>query len=132
MKLTHRPRTPQIASSMRLAAWLFCLTCLALAAAAGLLGHAVQTITSRPAYLALGLLGLACVCALLQYHLARRVRCPLCLVPPLVPKGCSKSRHARRLLGSYRLRVACGVIFRSRFRCPYCGEHTRVTPRPNP
>lgn len=37
-----------------------------------------------------------------------------------------KHRKARRLLGSYQLRVAFAVMFTDRFRCPCCNEHTAL------
>jgi hypothetical protein len=66
---------------------------------------------------------------------ASRTRCPLCMVPPLAKKSCSKHRDARKLLGSYRLRAAMAILFRGRFRCPYCNEPTEMavrTRRPQP
>lgn len=51
------------------------------------------------------------------------------MMPPLHPKRCQKNRRARRLLGSYRLRVATGVLLRDRFLCPYCGEATKMAVR---
>jgi hypothetical protein len=68
-------------------------------------------------------IGLALFLAVpLRWIIAERTRCPLCLTPVLGNKGCSKHRHAKTFLGSYRLRVALAVIFKKSFRCPYCNE----------
>jgi hypothetical protein len=72
----------------------------------------------------LGVLGL-----FFQTLLAQRVRCPLCMTPPLGSKGCQKNRKARPLFGSHRLRVACAVLAKDHFRCPYCGEPTQLEVR---
>lgn len=69
------------------------------------------------------------VAYVLEWILSSRARCPLCMSPPLHPKRCQKNRRARRLLGSYRLRVATSVMFRNHFQCPYCGEATKVAVR---
>lgn len=66
---------------------------------------------------------------LLQWSMAQRARCPLCMVPPMVRKPCSKNRAARKLFGSYRLRVATGILIRGSFRCPYCNEPTAMETR---
>lgn len=55
-----------------------------------------------------------------------RARCPLCMNPPLVPRGCQKHRNAMRLFGSHRLMVAKSIFTRGKFVCPHCGEATAV------
>jgi len=62
--------------------------------------------------------------------LAHRARCPLCIARPLFPNSCSLHRRAPVWLGSYRLPVAASVVFRGRFRCPFCGETTAMRARP--
>ncbi len=71
----------------------------------------------------------AVVVRVLEWSLAGKVRCPLCMTPVMRNMGCSRHRRARRLLGSYRLRVAIGVLFRDRFTCPYCNEPTAIQVR---
>lgn len=56
---------------------------------------------------------------------ARRLvlRCALCSVPLWSGQKCQKHKKAKPALGvSYRLGVASGVVFKGRYRCPYCGE----------
>jgi len=65
----------------------------------------------------------------LTFIVSARLRCPLCMVPPLIRRGCSKHRHAKKLFGSYRLKVAYSILFADRFRCPYCGEPTAMEAR---
>lgn len=71
--------------------------------------------------------GLSCMAA--SFLMAGRLRCPLCIMPPLRNQPCSKHRGAVRLLGSHRLEVARSVIFKGSFRCPYCGEPTAMQVR---
>jgi hypothetical protein len=66
---------------------------------------------------------------IIQIIVANRVRCPLCMMPPLAQKGCQKNHRARPLFGSYRLRVASSALLRDHFQCPYCGESTRMEAR---
>ena len=74
--------------------------------------------------------GVALVCLLVNFSLGSRLRCPLCMVPPLVNRRCSKHREAARLFGSHRLKVAQSIMFKDSFRCPYCGEPTAMEVRP--
>lgn len=71
--------------------------------------------------------GLALIIA--QWIVASHAGCPLCRTPVLASMGCVKHRKARRLLGSYKLLVALSIIFKERFRCPYCNEPTAVEVR---
>lgn len=66
---------------------------------------------------------------LLYLNFGIRARCPLCMNPPLVPRGCQKHRNAVRLFGSHRLRVATHIFTRGRFICPHCGEATALEVR---
>lgn len=74
-------------------------------------------------------IGTALLLLLIQWIMSSRARCPLCVVQPLQRRACSKHREARRLLGSYRLRVALSILFRGWFRCPYCNEPTAMEVR---
>lgn len=95
---------------------------LALLAAAGG-GVAVLVLQERQwAVHALVALGAAVGLGLLHLIAASAVRCPLCLTKPLIRTGCQKHWRAKRLFGSYRLRVALGAACLRHFRCPYCGE----------
>ena len=60
------------------------------------------------------------------WTLGGHTNCPLCWTPVFAPKGCTKHREARKLMGSHRLRVALAVLFRNQFRCPYCNESTAM------
>jgi hypothetical protein len=66
---------------------------------------------------------------IIQWGMARRARCPLCMTPVMETKRCSKHRNAKPFLGSYRLRVALSIIFKGSFRCPFCHEPTAIQVR---
>jgi hypothetical protein len=91
-----------------------------------------------PVWSAVILIAFTAMVILLQWIMASRTNCPLCVTPVLANKSCSKNRHARQLFGSYRMRVATTILFRNLFRCPYCGELTALKVResrynrPNP
>lgn len=61
-----------------------------------------------------------------QWVAASHAGCPLCRTPVLSPMRCLKHRKARRLLGSYHLRVALAIMFTDRFRCPYCNRPSEI------
>ena len=83
----------------------------------------------RRLWVGLGLIALVPVILLFQRILSEQAKCPLCMTPPLVHRDCQRSRNARRLFGSYRLRIACAVLLRGKFTCQYCGEPTRCVIR---
>jgi hypothetical protein len=93
---------------------LVCLTC-----------YAVLHATHGMMLMLLSGIGVFVMTWLLYMLGASMCKCPLCRSGPLSSKRCARHRNASRLFGSYRLRVAAGVLFTNHFRCPYCGESTR-------
>lgn len=69
------------------------------------------------------------VCMILNLMMSGRLRCPLCMVPPLLNHRCSKHKSAAAFFGSHRLSVALSILFKGSFRCPYCGEPTAMRVR---
>ncbi|MCF7732188.1 MAG: hypothetical protein K9N23_10895 [Akkermansiaceae bacterium] len=80
-------------------------------------------------YSALGVSALTVLMFIIQWLVATKCRCPLCVGLPLCNTGAMRNRNARRLFGSYRLRVAQSIVMQGHFRCPYCGESTAMEVR---
>jgi len=120
----HRLPSKSAVRRIRLAALLLGAKCLIAPVAAGVMLYSLAVGDNELALVALTAALLAAPVVLLQWMVAHRASCPLCLAPVLANKGCSRHREARTLFGSYRLRVALAVIFLNRFRCPFCGEPT--------
>lgn len=78
---------------------------------------------------ALGVIGFTVLLTIAQWLTAAKCRCPLCIGLPLCRTRAVKNRHAQRLFGSHRLRVAHSIFFKGYFRCPYCGEPTAMEVR---
>lgn len=125
----HRLPNPHSVSRFRFAAFLLLVKWLLLFGSAGLLPYSLVVGNRDLTHLAIGLLGLALLTLVLQWLVAARARCPLCIGHPLAHKACATHRNVRRFCGSYRFHVALSVIFRGCFRCPYCGEATVVAVR---
>jgi hypothetical protein len=125
----HRFPSNSSVSRFRFAALLFIVRSLLPLVGLPLLLWAVFTHERIWLAVALGVLAAFPMVALVQWIAASKVRCPLCMVPPMVSRGCSKNRRARRLLGSYRLRVAVSALVLGNFRCQYCGEPTQMKAR---
>lgn len=66
---------------------------------------------------------------LVYFFSSSSFRCPLCRVTCMAANRCGKHRKARPLFGSYRMRVAMGIVFSGDFRCPYCGEPVALQQR---
>ncbi len=125
----HRPRSISDVRSLRLASLLLLGNRLLILTAGSLL--LVSFFANDQHLMVFGSILVAVSFALIiaQWIVASQAGCPLCRTPVLAPMGCVKHRKARRLLGSYKLRVAFAIIFRERFRCPYCNETTEMEAR---
>ncbi len=125
----HRLPTQRAVTRFKIAAWLFAFLWIQILLTSGILIHSLVVADTDLTYVALGLIAGCVLVAVIQWAVASRARCPLCHAHSVARNGCSKHRTAKRLCGSYRLRVAVSVIFKKSFRCPYCGESTAVRPR---
>lgn len=125
----HKFSSTQAVRRIRLAALLLLAKCLLAPAAAGVLLYSLSVADRQLTIVGMGIMIAAGAAVIMQWLVARRANCPLCLTPVLARKGCAKHRTARPLFGSHRLRVALAVLFRDRFRCPYCGEPTLMQVR---
>lgn len=108
----------------RLAALLLCVSGMVAPVAVGLLIESTMTHNPELTLAGSGLMVFCLVLVISQWIAASRAKCPLCVIPVLAPKTCMKHRCARPLFGSHRLRVALAILFKNRFRCPYCNEST--------
>ncbi len=120
----HHPRSLAAVLRFRLAAFLLLGNCLFALITAALLVHSILTDNQPLTRIASALLIITSVLVIVQWIAGSRTGCPLCRTPVLAPKRCVKHSRARTILGSHRLRVAAGIIFRNQFRCPYCNEST--------
>lgn len=118
----HRFASSSIIFRLRAAAFLFCLKCLLVPVVVGLLVYSFVEHDRELTIMAIGLGVLTAILLFVQWMVAVRARCPLCMTPVLANKRCSKHRNARTLLGSHRLRVSLAILFKGRFHCPYCHE----------
>jgi hypothetical protein len=75
---------------------------------------------------------LALLMALVFTAEAPGTRCAVCSASLFSGTGCMKHASARRLLGSYRLQTACGIILTGSYRCHHCGELVLLEKKPSP
>ncbi len=127
----HRLKSTSLVYRFRLAALLLYAKYLLFVLACVSMMHATIQGSQQLAVGGAGLLGVAVVIAILQWVLAARTACPLCMTPVLARKQCATHRHAKTFLSSYRLRAAFDIVFRNSFRCPYCNEPTALEVRVN-
>lgn len=112
---------------MKFGAAFLLLALVSLVLTVAVLGGAVYLHHQKIALVALGLLGLSAVLFIVYRLFASGAHCPLCRSPVLGGSRAQRNRNARRFLGSYRLRVACSILARNKFVCPYCNEATCCT-----
>jgi Zn-dependent membrane protease YugP len=125
----HSFRSESAIKRLRFAALLVCMKCLLAPAAVLILVYSVLIHDDSLTNLAIVLVGLTVLMTLLQWIVALRTQCPLCMTPVMASKGCSKHSQAKTILASHRLRVALFVLFRGWFRCPYCNEPSELRVR---
>lgn len=118
----HRLRSKSAIHRFRFASLLICAKCLLVPLGVGLLFYSILFHDDGLTLISLGIILLSALVAILQWLIASRTNCPLCMTAVLALKGCTKHRNARTFLGSHRLRVALAVLFTNSFRCPYCNE----------
>jgi hypothetical protein len=121
-ELMHRFSSHHAIRRMRVTALLLVVKCALIPCAAVVLAWAVIDSNMELAFLGLVMAGLGILVLVLQWVIAARANCPLCITPVMASKGCSLNRKAKSFLGNYQLRVALAVLFTGSFRCPYCGE----------
>lgn len=125
----HRLPSDTVLRRFRIAAVLVILMWASVPAALGFLVYGIFHDEHNWLVIAAGVVFLGLFCSILNYMMGGRLKCPLCMVPPLQNRRCSKHRTAQKLFGSHRLKVAQSILFRDNFRCPYCGEPTTMEVR---
>ena len=125
----HQFRSRSTVLRFKAASLLLCSQCLLAPLASLTLIYALLQNDRKLTHVAIGMGIAAVVLTALQWILAARTRCPLCLAPVLASRDCAKPRRAFPLLGSHRLRVALSILFKNTFRCPYCWEKSAMTVR---
>ena len=125
----HRPRSTTEIARFRIAAVLWFGICVLMPVAAGVLLQSLMVEDRQLTAIGAGLSVLSVGLLIPQWVVGAHSRCPLCRTPVLAPKGCVKHRRAKSLFGSHRLRVALAILFKNKFRCPYCNEVTAMEVR---
>jgi hypothetical protein len=111
---------------LRLSALVFPLLILAFMAELAFVVYAFLQLSREALIQSLfGMGGLLCL-ALLYGIAASKSKCPLCRCGPMSSQRCAKHKYAETVMSSHRLAVVVSVLFLNRFRCPYCGESTRL------
>lgn len=125
----HHPRSISAARRLRLASQLLLANRLLIPIAGGSI---IVSLFANDRLLLIYGVVVATISVLLlvsQWIAASQASCPLCRTRVLAPLSCMKHRQARPFLGSYQLRVALAIVFKGRFRCPYCNESTAMEVR---
>ena len=120
----HHLRTLSAIRRFRVAAFLLFGNYLLAPAAAGLLVYSLLVSSREGVMLGGGLVVISLIGVIMQWMVASRANCPLCITAVLAPRACMKNRRALSFMGSHRLRVALTILFKNRFRCQYCNEPT--------
>lgn len=125
----HQLRSKLTINRFRLVAVLLVLKVLLIPTVLGLLFYSYFVSNREMIQIALGLGGATVLVHILVWSIATSARCPLCMTPVMAKLRCATHRRARTLFGSYRNRVAYGILFKGSFTCPYCHEQTAMEVR---
>jgi hypothetical protein len=115
-----------VVKRFRATAFLIILKWLLVPGSLALFAYALLLSRRDLGNLSIGLFGFAGFVSISHLMMGARARCPLCLVSSFSHIQVSKSTRAKHFLGSYRLFVALGVIFKRCFHCPYCGKDVAI------
>ena len=128
-----RQRSPRAQSLLRVGAYHFLFNCLlgsAVVACFAYMFFRMFLLTSYDEQLVYcGVAGIVAwvISVAAFFFRGSSLKCPLCMSPVWGKRMCQKHTKAKRALGvSYRLGIATSVVFRNRYRCPYCGEPFRA------
>ncbi len=127
----HRLHSHSTVRRFRFAAFLYCVKFVLLLVAVGVLVHSVYDNDHELTLIGIGWVALAVLVLVLQWFIAARTHCPLCITPVLASKQCEKHHRAKTTFGSHRVRVALAILFQNSFCCPYCNESTVLESRRN-
>lgn len=119
----HRQHSSHTLRSLHLGAIHFVLNALLIVAAISLLTAGIIIGDNNWLWIGTSVLAVWIISAFVFFLCSLSWHCPLCMGKVWVRTGCRRHRNLRPALGiSYRLGIALCVLFKSRYRCPYCGE----------
>lgn len=124
-----RQRSPRAQSLLRVGAYHFLFNCLLGSAVVVCFSYMMFKVSTLESFditwVYWGVTGVVAwvVSVAAFFFRGSSLKCPLCMNPVWAKRMCQKHTKAKRALGvSYRLGIATSVVFRNRYRCPYCGE----------
>lgn len=125
----HRLHSSSILWRFRITSCVMIIMVFGPVAAFGMLGYGILIHDIQWIAISACCFGGLLLLLILNALVISRLRCPLCMVPPLQNRGCAKHHTVQRILGSHRLKVATSILFAGYFSCPYCGEKTAMEAR---
>ena len=125
----HQLRSKNTIRRFRFVALLSCLKFVLIPTVIGMMIYSLIKLNHPLVLVTAGLVAFTVLISILLWLFAIDVRCPLCMTPFMAKPGCAKHRRARSYMGSYRIPVATGILFKGRFICPYCNEQTAMKVR---
>ncbi|MDA7881105.1 hypothetical protein N9A94_02245 [Akkermansiaceae bacterium] len=127
----HNTRRPGMAFAIRISSIFLIINRLAILSLIGSIGFAWYE-HSTPAYWSVLISFLVSLFSWIFFAFwSARCRCQLCMAPLLSRAKCNEHSLAKKLFGSYRLRLAVAALVISRFRCYFCGEEFTLEPPPD-
>ena len=118
------------ARSYRRASFLFILAYLSIIATVAFTVYTFFKGSDNNLMILGALMGASLFFSVISMLASSSCRCQLCQTSNMRSLRCSRNRKAKKLAGSYRLRVSTSILFTGSFRCPYCGEGFSLSPRP--
>jgi hypothetical protein len=122
-------RSPRAQSLLKVGAYHFLFNCLLGSAVVACFSYMIFRMSimapydEKLVYLSVGGVAAWIISVGAFFSRGFSLKCPLCMNPVWGKRMCQKHPKAKRALGvSYRLGIATSVVFKNRYRCPYCGE----------
>jgi len=119
----HHQRSAYSLRQLRRGAYHFLLNVVLGITGICAVGYSVYHNNEAWLYMSLGLLAFWLFSLLTFFIKGSNLRCSLCMSPLWLSRKCQRPKNVKPAFGiSYRLGLALGVVFKGRYRCPYCGE----------
>lgn len=119
----HHQRSARSLRLLRVGAYHFLLNILIGSSAICGVAYGAWMLEERVVYLGVAGAILWALSTCVFFFKGLSLKCPLCMNQVWAGRKCQKHSKAKPALGlSYRLGVAISIVFKGRYRCPYCGE----------
>lgn len=119
----HRQKSKRSLRQLKLIAMCYFVTLAAAACAICFVAAGLLQDNRQILWIGAGAFALFLLFVIIFFFQSLCWQCPLCMGRLWLKSGARRHRNTKKAFGiSYRLELAISIIFKSKYRCLYCGE----------